>query len=351
MTIHVSAMTSAGFRTASLQTADNMTVSFFPLDAVRVIRKTFDLIRPDIIVIAETEIWPNLICEADRRGIPLVLINGRMSEKGFGRYRVFRRSLGHLLKKYDRFFFKTDADATRYRFFNIGSDNTEVTGDMKFDAPLPNRSDEKVRRIRDSACIDKNDFLLVAGSTRTGEEEILADLYTSWRSTHSNFRMIIAPRHIDRVSEIRSLLTHRNIAFSIYDDKSGDTYQIGHKPDSTGGLILVDRLGLLNDLYLAADLAFVGGTLVNVGGHNLLEPVWAGTPVLFGPSLSNVKEAADYIMNHNFGAKVSTIDELATLVEQVYSGKIRFSIKRQADLTNSATARIGDYILSRLDND
>ncbi|HKK21824.1 MAG TPA: hypothetical protein VJ983_10160, partial [candidate division Zixibacteria bacterium] len=113
-------------------------------------------------------------------------------------------------------------------------------------------------------------------------------------------------------------------------------------------LILVDRLGLLNELYQAASISFVGGTLVDLGGHNLLEPVWAGSPVLFGPSLGNVAEAAGYIRNHNFGGLVKDSDELYSVLKKVAGGDILYATKKTSSPENSATAAVGDYILSRL---
>jgi len=107
-------------------------------------------------------------------------------------------------------------------------------------------------------------------------------------------------------------------------------------------------MGLLNDLYLAADLAFVGGTLVDLGGHNLLEPIWAGTPVLFGPSIHNVKEAAEYIVSNDFGCMVASEEELFSTVSDVMSGHKMFSTKTEATSSQSATAHIGDYLLGRL---
>ncbi len=342
--IHVSVMTPAGYETAAAQLGDVVSITYFPIDSAHVVRRTLDMIQPRLIVIAETEIWPNLICEAGRRRLPLILINGRMSEKAFGRYRIFRTSLGRLLGRYDRFFVKTHADADRYRFFGIPPARCEVAGDMKFDAPLPERSQERVREIRRRAGFGVDDFFMVAGSTRNGEEAMMLDLLQAMSARDDKFRLIIAPRHVERAGEIGALLKDRNVCFALFEQRSR-----ADKGDIVS-CVLVDRVGLLNDLYLAADIAFVGGTLVDVGGHNLLEPVWAGTPVLFGPHLDNVNEAADYILSHNYGARVQSADELTALVEKACSGKTAFAIKTETDLAGSATARAGAYILEKLTN-
>lgn len=339
--IHLTTMTRAGFGIAlQRHTSPNISISYFPLDSPVALRRTFDAVRPELLVIAETEIWPNLIAESERRGIPVILVNGRMTEKAFKRYRLMRRVMASVLRKYDRFFFKTDDDAARYLQFGIDRTRAIVTGDMKFDAPLLDRTEDIVRKIRKDIGVKDTDFVLVAGSTRPGEEVILADVYTRLSQTFPDLVMIIAPRHVERTGEVKALLEERMIR-----------YRILGSPNNDERVILVDRLGLLNDLYRAADMAFVGGTLVDIGGHNLLEPVWAGCPVLFGPSLHNVQEAADYIIGKSYGALVRDEEELLSLLKKTIEGDIMFQTKRRQDLDASPTAQAGDYILGMLKDD
>lgn len=343
LTMHVTVMTQAGFKTATDQFGndnDSITLSYFPLDVPPVIRRSLDLIKPASLVIAETEIWPNLISQAAARNIPIVLVNGRMSEKAFKMYWYVRPFLKKLLAQYDRFFFKTETDFERYRCFGVTPDKSLVAGDMKFDAPLLPRSEGRRREVRSRAGVATDHFLLVAGSTRPGEEAILADVFRAVHTKHENFRMIIAPRHLERLGEVKALLEEKGLPYAIYSQTS-----------QADGIVLVDRMGILDDLYLAADLAFVGGTLVDIGGHNILEPVWAGTPIIFGPYLSNVAEAADYILTNNYGAKVGSESDLARLLERVLAGELSFSVKTESDLGSSPTAMAGDYILKRLKRD
>ena len=336
--IHVTTMTRTGFETAGKLLGAKVTQSFFPLDSRGVIRRTLDTLKPCAIVIAETEIWPNLILEAARREIPVCLVNGRMSQKAFGRYRHLRGSLSQLLKKYDRFFFKTEDDAQRYRFFGVPEDHCEVAGDMKFDAPLPDRSPENILAIRARCGAELSDFLIVAGSTREGEEQTMFDLWRRLSEDMDNLRLIIAPRHVERAGQLMEQMELAGLEFSVFE-----------KSDNPAGLILVDRVGLLNDLYVAADVAFVGGTLVDIGGHNILEPVWAGTPVLFGPYLDNVREAAAYIQKGNYGCEIADADDFERVIRQIHNRERSFAVKDEEDLTNSATARAGNYILERTD--
>jgi len=340
LTMHVTVMTRAGFKTATDLIGDKdtrITLSYFPLDVRRVISRTLDSIKPALLTIAETEIWPNLINEASKRNIPVVLVNGRMSEKAFQRYQFLRPMFAKLFAQYDRFFFKTEGDLERYQHFGVSQGKSVVTGDMKFDAPLLPRSEGRRREMRARAGAADDSFLLVAGSTRPGEEAILVNVFRTVNAKHKNLRMIIAPRHMERIGEVKALLEKKGLSFDVYG-----------QPPQTAGIILVDRLGILNDLYLAADLAFVGGTLVDIGGHNVLEPVWAGTPVIFGQYLSNVAEAADYILANNYGEKVTSESDLVQLLYQVIIGDLSFAVKTESDWHNSPTAVAGKYILKRL---
>ena len=338
VSIHLTTMTRTGFGAALKQYhSDRVSLSYFPLDCPAAVKKTLDAVRPDLIVITETEIWPNLVHEASRRNIPLVQVNGRMTKRAFRRYRRVRRLMKSLLNRYDRFFFKTEDDAARYYALGLNQTRGQVVGDMKFDAPLLKRTDEKRHEIRRRAGIAEDAFVFVAGSTRPGEEAVIANVFRELAFDFKNLSMVIAPRHIERADEIRSLLDDKAVDFALYgDNPNGERF------------VLVDRLGILNDLYLAADLSFVGGSLVDIGGHNLLEPVWAGCPVLFGPSLFNVREAADYILEKNYGALVHSEEELVSLLRNVLTGDIIYDTKQSRDLEKSPTALAGAYILEKL---
>jgi 3-deoxy-D-manno-octulosonic-acid transferase len=339
--IHVTTMTRAGYRTARQLLENRVTTTFFPLDAPPAVRRTLDRIEPRVLVIAETEIWPNLIIAATRRSIPTVQVNGRMSEPAFKRYRYVRRMLGGLVNRYHRWFIKTDLDAERYRRFGLDDDKIEVAGDMKFDAPLRQFSADQVRRVRQRAGAGPDGFLFVAGSTRPGEEVMLAELYQALSPRLDRLRMVIAPRHVERVREITSELDKMNLKWRLY----GVGSPADQPYDSAGALVIVDTVGQLNEIYAAADLAFVGGTLVPIGGHNLLEPVWAQTPVLYGLHNDNVREAAEYIAENNYGRQVDDALQLTSMLEQVYQGRLKFAVKQETDLRSSATARIGNYLL------
>ncbi len=335
--LHVTTMTRQGFRAASAAFAGTAEVSFFPLDAGHVIRRTLDQLKPGMVVVAETEIWPNLLLCAARRGIPTVLVNGRMSAGACGKYRLAPGMMRRLLSCYDWAFIKSESDRERFAGLGLPSERTTVTGDMKFDAPLVRISEGRVREIRARMAVKPDEFLLVAGSTRSGEEKLLVAAYRRLRSVYGHVRLLLAPRHTERSGEIGAWLESTGLPWYIFGDRP-----------VSDGIVLVDRMGILNDLYLAADLAFVGGTLVDIGGHNILEPVWVRTPVVFGPYISNVTEAADYILSHDYGVRLDSVDDLAATLEEIVSGKRCFAEKTESDLESSATTVAGNYILKRL---
>lgn len=350
LSIFLTTMTRTGYKTALATLGNKVALAYLPIDTPPLMRKLLKNLRPDMLVIAETEIWPNLVLEASRCNLPIILINGRMSARAFNKYKWLRPFFVKLLARYERFFFKTEDDLKRYLYFGVAPEKTVCAGDMKFDAPVPDRSEVKIRQNREKIGFKREDFLLVAGSTRPGEEEMLMEIFKNLKKRHEKLVLAVAPRHLERIEDIKALLERNGFGYNIYDGLSL-TGQVPPGADNKRkSLVLINRMGLLNELYLAADLAFVGGTLVPIGGHNLLEPVWAGTPVLFGPSLDNVMEAADYIINGNFGARADSASELEKIIEQVLRGEKKFAVKSTKDMQRSVTAKVGCYLLERIEH-
>ena len=337
--IHITVVTKAGYKTAVHQFANRVQVSYLPMDCPSSMKRKYDCLQPSMIVIAETEIWPRLIVTAKKRAIPIVMVNARMTERGYGRYNLIKKAISSLLTTYNHFFFKTEDDAGRYYQFGVDKDRSTIAGDMKFDAPLTERSEGRVAELRSRVTVSSDEFILIAGSTRPGEEELLLELVTKCQAANLKVRMVIAPRHIDRAEQIHELCKTHNLTTCVYDTKP-----------TSDEIIIVQKIGLLKELYLAADLAFVGGTLFDIGGHNLLEPVWAGVPVVYGPSLFNVVDAAKYIAENNYGAEITSVDELLTVISEITNKQRTFVRKDSKDSMKSATSVAGEYILKALSN-
>ncbi|MFZ1682853.1 MAG: glycosyltransferase N-terminal domain-containing protein [Candidatus Zixiibacteriota bacterium] len=339
LTLHLTVMTRTGYHTARTLFKSEVDVAYLPLDVPLLMKRKIKSVRPKVLVIAETEIWPNLIQAAADASIPVVMVNGRMSEKAYGKYRLFESSFRRLLSQYHQLFVKSKADGDRIVGFLDEPERLVVAGDMKFDAPMHDRSPEKRSEVRRSIGMAPDQFLWVAGSTREGEEPLLLDLYCSLAKKFPQLRLLIAPRHLERVAEIEVDIRSHGLTVR----RLGE----GTPPIRQSEIVLIDRMGLLNDLYSAADLAFVGGTFGTVGGHNILEPIWAGTPVLFGPSTSNVTDAAQYIAEHGYGAKTDTVTDLERMVADVLGGEVHFAVKSDEVDAKSATSMCGSYLITR----
>ncbi len=337
--IHLTVVTSNGYGTAKDLYGDKIDISYFPLDALPAVRGTIEKLNPYMVVIAETEIWFNLINEIGNQNIPLILINGRMTENSFGKYNMIKGTMCHLFESYHRIFFKSGPDSKR--FFDLGfpADRAEIAGDMKFDFPLKLVSEGRKNELRHRLSALENMFLLTAVSTRPPEEEILISLYKRVKEMHASFKLLIAPRHLERLKEICALLRKENLPYSLYSEAQ-------NKED----IIVVDKMGVMGDIFPASNLAFVGGTLTDLGGHNILEPVWFGVPVIFGNSVYNVKDSSEYLQSNNFGLMVNTEKELIEKVIEIIEGKISFHKKTEHLSEKSASSIIGNYIIGNFEN-
>jgi 3-deoxy-D-manno-octulosonic-acid transferase len=339
LSLHLTVMTRSGYQIARTLFKSEVDVAFLPLDVPLLMRRKVRSVRSKVLVIAETEIWPNLIQAASDASIPVVMVNGRMSERAFGKYRLFESSFRNLLSQYEQLFVKSKADGDRIVEFLNDPQRLVVAGDMKFDAPMHDRSPERRLQIRRSMGVSPDQFVWVAGSTREGEELLLLESYSYLVKKYPQLRLCIAPRHLERVPEIEELIRNHGLSVRKFGQAGSSMNDVE--------IVLVDRMGLLNELYAGADLAFVGGTFGTVGGHNILEPIWAGTPVLFGPSTNNVTDAVHFIAEHNYGALTDTPKALQEMVARVLSGEVRFAIKGDEPDAKSATSLCGSYLIER----
>ena len=338
--IHLSVMTLAGYETAQRNFSFRaFSCACLPLDLKFLMQPLLRRLRPRVLVIAEGEHWPCLLQNAKAQKVPLLLVNGRISSQSYRRLKVFPSLCSFLFGHYTYLFLKSENDRKRYLNLQAAPQKAVVAGDLKFDAPLQIRPPQEIAKIRRKLSLEKEDFMLVAGSTRPPKEEkILIDIFKRLKSKHSRkIKLVLAPRHLQRLASLKKLLSRQGLNFSLYSAQ-------GPKKDC----ILVDQMGLLSGLYAAADLSFVGGTLSDTGGHNILEPVWAGTPVLFGPDVRNIPDLAEYIVKNNYGAQAANPMQLFSLIDQFISKRRSFKTKSKAKQSSTAAQIIGDSILKLL---
>jgi 3-deoxy-D-manno-octulosonic-acid transferase len=273
---------------------------FAPFDFPHAVRRALEVVNPSLLVLVETELWPNLIHEASRRGARVALVNGRVSPRSFPRYRRVRRLLSGVLSEVDLFLMQGEPHAERIRAMTAPPERVKVTGNLKFDAVEAGRPPERTVRLLHGGSPRP---LWVAGSTMPGEEELVLRAFHRVRERVPHARLLLAPRHPERFPEVPGLIESagfRCLRRSALDPASW----------SDGEVLLLDTLGELAQVYSLASVVFVGGSLVPTGGHNILEPAVAGKPVLVGPHMENFQEIADTFRAESAIVQVASADEL-----------------------------------------
>jgi 3-deoxy-D-manno-octulosonic-acid transferase len=275
---------------------------YAPLDFPHPVRRALEVLNPSLLVLVETELWPNLIHEARRRGTRVALVNGRISPRSFPRYERVRRLLSLLLCEIDLFLMQGEAHAERVRALGAPPERVRVTGNLKFDAVEPGRLPERLARLLQGGADPRP--LWVAGSTVGGEEELVLSAFHRVRESVPRARLLVAPRHPERFSLVPPLVEaagFRCLRRSALDPAAW----------RDGEVLLLDSLGELAQVYALASVVFVGGSLVPSGGHNILEPAVAGKAVVVGPHMENFQEIADEFRSKRAMVQVASSDELA----------------------------------------
>jgi 3-deoxy-D-manno-octulosonic-acid transferase len=284
---------------------DTVDVRFLPYDMPGAVARFLDRIRPRLAIIMETELWPNLYAECERRGVPVVLASARLSPKSVARYRRFGALFRGIFSAGSLIAAQTQGDAERFMAIGAQSARTHVVGNIKFD--IESRDEAAGRELRASFGGARPTW--IAGSTHAGEEEQVLDAHQALLADVPDALMILVPRHPDRFRMVADLLTSRGLRFTRRSE--------GAAPAGNAQVLLVDTVGELGALYGAADVAFVGGSLVPIGGHNLLEPAALGIPVLTGPHYSNGKDIARLLLDRGAALQVSDARELAAAVKRL----------------------------------
>ncbi len=310
----ITMVTDTGRATAEDKYKENKNVDllYFPLDDLFQIRKILSKINLKALIIVETEIWPNLIEEASKKA-KVVFVNGRISDKSFKSYKRISIYLKKLFSEVDLFLMQTEED--RERIINIGApfEKVDKFGNLKFDVKLTDFTEEQLTEIRKKLGLE-NKKILVAGSTRNDEEEYVLDAYDKI----GDYFLILVPRHIERVSDIEDRLLKNR-----YNYEKWNSMVQGVKKDTK--VLLVDQMGVLRELYAICDVAFVGGTLVNIGGHSLIEPLYYRKPPIFGKYLQNVKEISKEIIQRKIGFKVDTTQEFIQAVQSIEAKQVNLN--------------------------
>lgn len=297
-------VTPTGAARARLLFGDQVHLRYVPFDLPGSVRRFFDRVRPRLAMILETELWPNLYGECGRRAVPLVLASARISPRSVGKYRrlvpLFRKTLSHGIV----IAAQSDSDAERFRIIGANPARTHVTGNIKFDFQPPAGIEEQGRRWRERNAPGRP--LWVAGSTHEGEEAIVLDAHRRVMEKFPDALLVLVPRHPQRFDGVRDLLAKR------HDRAANRSTRTAISPSTS--VLLGDTMGELMMFYAAADVAFVAGSLLPIGGHNLLEPASVGRPVITGPNNFNGEEIAQLLMDAGAAFVVADTEQLAHAV-------------------------------------
>jgi 3-deoxy-D-manno-octulosonic-acid transferase len=281
--IYFSTLTDTGYRLAGQRIKGADHIFFVPFDFGWSVGRVLKAVRPSVLVLAESEFWPNLLRLAHLRGVKVILANGRVSDRSFRRYRLFRRLASRLWAFVDLFLVQTPQDRTRLEELGAAAGRIEVTGNLKSEIRLRPWTRADIARMKSRIGLPPGARIVVAGSTREGEEALLLQGFRDGRKRDAGVFLILAPRHPGRVDEVERAC--RAAGWSV---GRRTTLRPGQKWD----VLILDTLGELADFYALSDAAFVGGSLVPWGGHNILEPAFYGKPVFFGPYMHNFAHLA-----------------------------------------------------------
>lgn len=273
---------------------------YLPLDYPPFVLRALDRVRPDVFVMVESEIWPNFLFFAKKRRVPTVLINGRVSEQSHRRALKFRWLMSWAVSGIDRLCMQTDADEKRIKAIGAKSGQVSVFGCTKFDGDDERLSLEETAHLKRDLGIPEGSRVFIAGSTNHGEEEPVLSAFLKLRHQIPDLRLIIAPRKIERADKIWALIVGMGLTPSRRTCKKEEF-----------DVLIIDTLGELARMYAVGDIAFVGGTLVKKGGHNLIQPIIQGKPVLFGPHTFKTSSVAELLLSAGVGFRVKNAEAMA----------------------------------------
>lgn len=305
----VSTVTETGREAVEQQLAGVAEHCYAPLDFPWVVTRVVERLSPTLFLFVETELWPNLLRTLSRWRVPSILVNGRLSSSSFRGYGLVKPFFRQVLETVAFCLMQSDRDAQR--IIALGADPACVlrTGNIKFDQPFPDETTGAATLLRRTIAVDEQEELIVAGSTHPGEEEQLLDGYRQLQRDFPSLVLLLAPRHIERAAEVESVVKARGLLAvrrSALGQSGGASFQPG-----LPRVVILDTRGELASVYRHAVLSFVGGTLIPVGGHNLLEPARWGKPVFFGPHTDHCAEVAELLIRAGGGVPVRDGQELA----------------------------------------
>ena len=303
----ISTVTDTGNYTARQQVKEADAVIFFPFDYPGIVRKVITRVRPRLFITLETEIWPNFLRELNRLKIPAIMVSGRISSNSYRQYRFFSFFFKRVLENISFFCMQSETDASRIAAIGARPERLRITGNLKLNQNIPIRIPEDKKGLFLSLNLREGQNIFIAGSTHRGEEEIILAVFRELKKEFPDLILLLAPRHPERFSEVASLLqgmgfnSIRRTEISLSSGGRGEVE-----------VILLDTIGELFKFYGIGTVIFIGGSLVPIGGHNILEPAIYKKAVLFGPHMDNFSDISQILSSTGAGICVGNEKELLT---------------------------------------
>lgn len=322
--IVVSTTTVTGFELAKKRFPE-ANVFYCPMDFSWAIRRALRRIAPDLIILVELEIWPNWLKLAERTKIPIAVVNGRLSEKSFQGYRRIRALLKKTFARVSLVTAQDDTYAYRFREMGVPEDSVRTTGSLKFDDAPTTRHSLQINQFKQLARVAEDHVVFVAGSTQAGEEAVSLAAYQDLRQTFTQLRMIVVPRHAERFGAVAEEIAEHGFVCVRRSQLSehaecppkSDMEEVQGRVWESNEVLLVDTIGELRGWWGLADLAFVGGSLGNRGGQNMLEPCGYGAAVCFGPNTRNFRDIVAELLAANAARVVVDVQSLRTFIAEM----------------------------------
>jgi 3-deoxy-D-manno-octulosonic-acid transferase len=313
----------AGRAAAKVRQAE---IALVPFDFYPAVRRFVSAMEPSCLIIGETELWPNLISEAKRQGASVVLVNGRVSQRSYPRYRLVRVFMRAVLEQFDLLLMRTEADSHRIIGLGARPETVQVAGNTKYDIlPTPLGADAR-KAVKEALGIGAGTKIVALGSAREGESEIVLKALALWKGGTA-LRLVIAPRHLGLVAQIEHLCSSLGYTFATLSDLRLP------EPERTPGpqVLILAQMGRLLETYAIADVAIVGGTLRPFGGHNPLEPASQGCVTVVGPHIENIRDDIEYLASRRCAFAVNEADLSRTIADVLADDQKRIAIGAAAE--------------------
>ncbi len=346
--IIISVTTVTGFQIAKDKSDSDNIVIYFPLDLSFIVTKVIRLISPKLIILIETELWPAIIKQAHKKSVPVIIVNGRISDKSYNGYRLISKIFRNVLKSVELFCMQSELDAKKIISLGVYKYKVKVCGNMKFDVYDVQPNETKLNNLRHWLNYNKGDNVFVCGSTHPGEDEMIMYTYKRLLEKDHKLKLVIVPRHPERWRYIKEMIKKQGFYYSLFSEDNNKIL----KPN-LNLVYIMDQIGWLNSLYYICDIAFVGGSLKKYGGHNIIEPALFSKPIIFGSYMSNFKFIVKQFLDKEAALvvkdKIQLFKKCDILLKdknlQLQLGKKAYNVVKS---NRGATNRILNYIKNYL---